>query len=283
MRPGDRSRVSFSSLSEASRHGRVTRGLGHSVSEPVVGRSLATSGSSYQLAPAPDSVDSPTTLAIQVTSEPVLFLIDNSTAVSHLKKQGGTRSRSLLKLTTLILRLAHDLGIQILPRHITGQLNVLADLASRSGQIVPLEWALSPQAFQWVLSQSLWGPPQVDLFANAMNHRLPRYFSPCPDPEALAIDALRSDWPGEVMYTFPPACVLFQFLQRCQGRTDRRILLVLQWSPQARWVPLLNSLCARPCLHFPLWQGLLRQPHWDNRHQDPLVLHLQLCFLGVSA
>ena len=91
-------------------------------------------------------------LQFRLRNKPVLFLIDNSTAVSHLKKQGGTRSRSLLKLTTRILQLAHDLGIQILPRHITGQLNVLADLASRSGQIVPSEWALSPQAFQWVVS-----------------------------------------------------------------------------------------------------------------------------------
>ena len=194
-------------------------------------------------------------LQFMLRNKPVLFLIDNSTAVSHLKKQGRTRSQSLLKLTTRILQLAHDLGIQILPRHITGQLNVLADLASRSGQIVPSEWALSPQAFQWVVSQSPWGPPQVDLFAIAMNHRLHRYFSPCPDPEALAIDALRSDWPNEVLYSFPPACMLFQFLQRYQENTDQNILLVLQWSPQARWVPLLNSLCAKPCLCFPLWQG----------------------------
>ena len=146
-------------------------------------------------------------LQFRLRNKPVLFLIDNSTAVSHLRKQGGTRSRSLLKLTTRILRLAHELGIQILPRRITGQLNVLAVLASRSGQIVPSEWALSPQAFQWVVSQSPWGHPQVDLFANAMNHRLPRYFSPCPDPEALAIDALRSDWPGEILYAFPTAWV----------------------------------------------------------------------------
>ena len=40
-------------------------------------------------------------------------------------------------------------------------------------QIVPSEWALSPQAFQWVVSQSPWDSLQVDLFANAMNHRLP--------------------------------------------------------------------------------------------------------------
>ena len=47
-----------------------------------------------------------------------------------------------------------------------------------------------------------------------------------PGGEAMVIDSLRSDWPDEVLYFFPPACVLFHFLQRCQ-KTDRRILLVL--------------------------------------------------------
>ena len=55
---------------------------------------------------------------------------------------------------------------------------MLSDLASRRGQIVPSEWALSQQAFQWAVSQSPWDLLQVDLFGNAMNHRLPRYFSP---------------------------------------------------------------------------------------------------------
>ena len=48
-------------------------------------------------------------LQFRLRNKPVLFLIDNSTGVSYLKKQGGgARSRSLLKLTSGILKLAHD-------------------------------------------------------------------------------------------------------------------------------------------------------------------------------
>ena len=59
------------------------------------------------------------------------------------EQAGGTRSWSLLKLSMRILKLAHKLQLTIVPRHIAGQLNVLADLASRSGTsgtigVVPL-------------------------------------------------------------------------------------------------------------------------------------------------
>ena len=69
-------------------------------------------------------------LQFQLRGMSVLFLIDNKTAVFYLKKQGGTKLRALLKLTRRVLMLADSLQITVIPRHITGQLNVLANLAS---------------------------------------------------------------------------------------------------------------------------------------------------------
>ena len=104
----------------------------------------------------------------------------NSSSV--FKKGVGTRSCALLsKLSCRILKLAFSMNVTMVPRHIAGQLNVLADLASRMGQMVPSEWALSKEAFQWVQMSSSWGPVIVDMFANDKNHRLERYFSPRPD------------------------------------------------------------------------------------------------------
>ena len=37
---------------------------------------------------------------------------------------------------------AHQLQIVMVPRHIAGHLNVLADLASRTGQVIPSKWSL---------------------------------------------------------------------------------------------------------------------------------------------
>ena len=65
----------------------------------------------------------------------------------------------------------------MIARHITGQLNVLADLASRQGQVIRSEWKLSDQAFRWMRSFSPWGPPEIELYANSMNFHLSQYVS----------------------------------------------------------------------------------------------------------
>ena len=135
----------------------------------------------------------------------VLFLVDNQTVVSYLQKQGGTRSHQLLALTMDVFHFAEEHHIQIHARHIKGSLNVVADLASRTGYVVNTEWSLTPQKFQWLQHQSPWGPAVIDLFANEMNHQLPLYFSPCPDRKAMSVDALTTQWPrDQVVYAFPP-------------------------------------------------------------------------------
>ena len=62
----------------------------------------------------------------------VSVFCDNSTAVSYLRKEGGTRSPFLNSLTQEILRWAESLSIRLLPQFIPGSLNVLADSLSPS-------------------------------------------------------------------------------------------------------------------------------------------------------
>ena len=57
---------------------------------------------------------------------------DNSTAVSYLREEGGTRSAFLNSLTQGILRWAESLSIRLVPQFIPGSLNVLADSLSPS-------------------------------------------------------------------------------------------------------------------------------------------------------
>ena len=60
----------------------------------------------------------------------VAVFCDNSTAVSCLRKEGGTRSPFLNSLAQGILRWAESLSIRLLPQFILGSLNVLADSLS---------------------------------------------------------------------------------------------------------------------------------------------------------
>ena len=85
----------------------------------------------------------------------------------------------------------------------------VTDLASKSSQIVVSGWALSPQAFHWTVEQSSCGPPQIDLFAYARNHRLHRYFSPYPDRKAMAIDTLKDGGPVRFFTPFPQLASYF--------------------------------------------------------------------------
>ena len=56
------------------------------------------------------------------------------------------------------------------------------------------EWSLYPQVFKQICQK--WFTPHVDLFATHLNHKLPLYISPVPDPKAWDIDALNINWMG---------------------------------------------------------------------------------------
>ena len=62
----------------------------------------------------------------------VAVICDNSTAVSYLRKEGGTRSPFLNSLAQGILRWTESLSIRLLPQFIPGSLNILADSLSPS-------------------------------------------------------------------------------------------------------------------------------------------------------
>jgi hypothetical protein len=127
-------------------------------------------------------------------------------------------------------------------------------------------------------SRSPFGQPLVDLFANRLNHRLPRYFSPCPDPAAEGIDALSAEWPQVTLYAFPPPTVLDRFLLKAQQEKPGRLLLVAPLHTVASWYPALRShaLWVEP---FPVDRLVLAQPHWDHVHPQPQLLCLAVWIL----
>ena len=97
----------------------------------------------------------------------VAVFCDNSTAVSYLRKEGGTRSPFLNSLAWEILRWTESISIRLLPQFIPGSLNVLADSLSRPHQLPHTEWSLHPEVFQSI--SHMW-PVQLDLFATSANH-----------------------------------------------------------------------------------------------------------------
>ena len=109
----------------------------------------------------------------------VSLLADSTTALSYLRKQGGTHSATPNSVAQSILRLCELHQICLVPQFIPEKLNVLADSLSRRSQVLGSEWTLCHQAF-WELLRR-W-PATIDLFVTSMNAHLPVYFASMADP-----------------------------------------------------------------------------------------------------
>lgn len=87
----------------------------------------------------------------------------------------------------------------ILAKHLKGIQNVLADFLEhchvRQGKL-----SLHPEVFASL--STLWGQPEVDLFASATNKKVERFFSLNPHDPAVVVDALADPWKFNVCYTF---------------------------------------------------------------------------------
>ena len=197
----------------------------------------------------------------QLRHQTVMIATDNSTVLGYLRNQGGTKSDNLLQLTTQFFSLAADLDMTFLCRHIPGKKNVLADQLSRRDQVIQTEWTRSAQVLEdlW----EIWPPPQIDAFATCLSKSLPDYYSPVPDPQALAVDALAQSWEGPPLYMFPPTPLLPIVLRRLLSRPHAEVVLIVPRNPQAPWFPLLLRLIDRPgteVIKLPPRDDLIAQP-----------------------
>ena len=89
----------------------------------------------------------------------VAVFCDNTTAVTYLRKEGGTRSPLLNTLAQEILRWTESLSIRLAPQFLPGSDNVLADALSRPHQLPHTEWSLNMTVFLslrrlWLVSNS---------------------------------------------------------------------------------------------------------------------------------
>ena len=204
------------------------------------------------------------------------FWLDNRTAVAYISKQGGTLSTSMTQTTSDIYSLCDSYEISLSATYIPGSLNAVADMASRQGQILKTEWQLSRDTFHWICQNSKWGTPTLDLFANRHNHLLNRYGSPCPDNNAVLVNALTASWPtGEILYGFPPTTILDKVTVKIQQERPRHLLLIAPKFSKATWFPFLQLWGGTP-REIPLSLLKLHQPHWDYQHPNPKSLCLTL-------
>ena len=214
--------------------------------------------------------------APKLKKQNVLICSDNSTVVSYLNKQGGTKSFQMVALVWRIIAWATPREIQIRARHIPGSLNVIADALSRKDKVIHSEWELNQEVFNQLCQ--IWHKPVVDMFATANNTKLPVYVSPVPDQNAWNIDALSIPWQDLDGYAFCPVPILPHLVQKMTTYQCRMIVIAPGW-PGMAWFWDLIELSARPPLTLPLWPQLLRQPRSNYFHRNLHFLNLHAWYL----
>ena len=197
----------------------------------------------HQRARAPSGARGSSPLLPSLAGKAVSILCDNSTAVSYLRKEGGTRSPFLNSLAQEILRWAESHSIRLLPQFIPGSLNVLADSLSRPHQLPHTEWSLHPEVFRSI--SRLW-PVQIDLFATSANRLCSVFFSPFRDPLAAGTDAFLQCWDGLQAYAFPPWSILPKVLAKLRVSPGLELTLIAPYWPQRPWFADLLHLSLAP-------------------------------------
>ena len=207
-----------------------------------------------------------------VAGHHVTAMCDNSTVVAYVNEQGGTVSRSLCLLASQLLRWAESLNVHLEARYLPGQSNVLADLLSRWDQVIGTEWSLHPRVERDLLRR--WGSPSIDLITTNFNAKLPLYCSLVPDPQAVFEDAFRHPWGNLDLYAFPPFPLVGRVVARVRETPNLSITLGAPLWPEKEWFEDLLLLLTQPPVALPLWDQLLRQPHYNRLHNGVHKLSL---------
>ena len=211
---------------------------------------------------APDHINAKELMTLKIFLEEVLptstmprkllWRTDSTTAMSYVRRQGGTLSLPLLRLAAEILPFALLHSIRILPVFVPSEENLLADAASRF-RTLP-DWHLRADVFRLLVSR--WGLPAIDLFATADSALLHRFYAWGDAAGAEAYDALAQTWNFPLAYAFPPPALLPRVLRKIEVSTGVFIVVTPFWTTQ-KWFPLLLHARVDDVRRLPLHLDLL--------------------------
>ena len=206
----------------------------------------------------------------------VRLRLDNTTAVAYINNMGGTKSLACNLMAKTIWNWCIAKNIWISAIYLPGRDNTIADQKSRKFND-NLEWMLAPNVFEQICS--IFGTPDIDLFATRLNTQLKRYISWHPDPGAESCDAFSVDWQQYYVYAFPPFSLILRCLRKLELDSGEGIMIVPNW-PTQPWFPLLLAMLVEEPLYLPNDQKLLQHPVFNEKH--PLHNHISLLACRLS-
>lgn len=136
---------------------------------------------------------------------------------------------------------------------------------------------LSVPVFQRIVS--LFGKPDIDLFASRLNAQVETYVSWRPQPVAKFVDAFNIEWSQFFFYAFPPFCLISRCVQKIVHDQASGILVVSRWATQPFFTIVLNLLIDMPRVLKASAQNLVH-PILDSPHPLHQRLELLVCKLS---
>ena len=154
--------------------------------------------------------------------------------------------------------------------HIPGVSNQEADFQSRTF-MDSSNWKLMPSMFEAI--NNLWGPLEVDWFADRLNAQIGKYVSWKPDPGAWQTDAFTVKWGSIMGCAFPPFCMIGRCLAKTIQELAELVIITPVWQTQPWFPKVLTMLVDSPVL-LPQIPALLTSPTGSSH---PLMQRGQLC------
>ena len=180
-------------------------------------------------------------LAIKSLSFPqdthIKIMTDNTVALAYVKHMGGVKSKECNQVAKDIWDWCEQRELWLTIAHVPGVDNEIADYHSRNFSD-DTEWSLNDKIFKKICT--VFGKPEIDLFASRLNKKVELYVSWRPDPGAFAIDAFTLSWSNKFFFAFPPFSCVAKAIQKIQLERARGILVVPWWPTQPWWGKLIR-------------------------------------------
>ena len=181
---------------------------------------------------------------VDLLNKQIVVYSDNRVAISTISKSGSKnpfRHKVFLQIQEQVTRLQATLTAH----HIQGRKNLLADSLSRKQHLLPPELTLSETLFQKII-QHFKLLPEVDLFANEYNAKLPRFVSSVPTESAMALDAFSLSWSiFKCVWAFPPPSMIHRILFKWKKEGGGKMMLVAPDWPSQSWYSILMEMARK--------------------------------------
>ena len=187
---------------------------------------------------------------------------DNTSSCAYLRNFGGKkRYLNVLAIDICNWCISHSIHLSI--SHVAGCLNVEADELSWGLNLnEDLEWALDMDIFQEIVCR--FGKPDIGLFASRLTHKLEKYISFRPDPNAMAVDAFSTSWTKQYVYIFAPLSTLSMVLRKIVEDEAEALVVAPLWTTQSWWPQLAHLIVDFPIRLSPT-SKILYQPNNPER------------------